>query len=78
METTPIQRLPEAQFIAYEDARLAESAKLIRASGISLYEIAHACGVSWETVTAAASAVPVKFSTLCRIECYLKLKGKWF
>ena len=72
-----VKRVPEAQFIAYEDAKLAEIAKRIRESEISLYEIAHACGVSWETIKAAASAVPVKFSTLCRIECYLKLKNKW-
>jgi hypothetical protein len=61
----------EAEFVAYEDMQLATFAKEIAESGISLYEIAHACNLSWETVKAAANAVPVKFSTQCRIKMYI-------
>ena len=69
-------RSPEAEFIAYEDRTLADFAKMIQESGISLYEIAHSCGLSWETVKAAANAVPVKFSTQCRIKYYIELKQR--
>lgn len=72
-----IQRLPEAQLIAYEDAKLADFAKRIKDSGISLYEFEQACGISWETAKAAASAIPVRHSAWSRIEYYLKLKNKW-
>ena len=66
--------ITEAEFIAYEDRELATFAKEIHDSGISLYEIAQNCNLSWETVKAAANAVPVKFSTLCRIKMYLEWK----
>ena len=66
--------ITEAQFIAYEDGRLAEISRSIRESGCSLYEIAKACKLSWETVQAAANAVAVKFSTLCRIQLDLETK----
>jgi hypothetical protein len=68
------RRIPEAEFIAFEDKTLADFARLIQESGVSLYEIAHACGLSWETVKAAANAVPVKFSTQCRIKYYIEHK----
>ena len=68
--------ITEAEFTAYEDMQLALFAKMIRESGISLYEIAHACNLSWETVKAAANAVPVKFSTQCRIKMYIEQKQK--
>lgn len=64
----------EAEFMAYEDKVLADFAKEILESGASLYEIAQACRLSWETVRAAANAVPVKFSTLCRIKMYIESK----
>lgn len=66
--------ITEAEFIAYEDMQLASFAKEIHDSGISLYEIAQACNLTWETVKAAANAVPVKFSTQCRIKMYLQWK----
>lgn len=66
------RRIPESEFIAFEDKTLADFARMIQESGVSLYEIAHTCGLSWETVKAAANAVPVKFSTLCRIKYYLE------
>lgn len=69
-------RITEAEFIAYEDSQLAAFAKEIRDSRISLYEIAQNCNLSWETVKAAANAVPVKFSTQCRIKMYLEWKRK--
>ena len=68
--------ITEAEFIAYEDMQLAQFAREIHESGISLYEIAQACNLSWETVKAAANAVPVKFSTQCRIKMYLEYKRK--
>ena len=74
--STSTQRIPEAELIAYEDKTLADFAREIRESGISLYEIAQSCGLSWETVKAAASAVPVKFSTQCRIKYYLEYKKR--
>lgn len=67
-------RITEAEFIAYEDMQLASFAREIRESGISLYEIAKECNLSWETVKAAANAVPVKFSTQCRIKMYIEKK----
>ena len=76
METKKIQRIPEAQFLAYEDAKLADFARRIKESGISLYEFEQACGISWETAKAAASAIPVRYSAWSRIEMYLNLKGK--
>jgi hypothetical protein len=66
--------ITENEFIAYEDAQLANFAKEIVDSGISLYEIAHACNLSWETVKAAANAAPVKYSTQCRIKLYIEKK----
>lgn len=67
--------ITEDEFIAYEDMQLAEFARLIHESGISLYEIAQNCNLSWETVKAAANAVPVKFSSQCRIKMYLEWKS---
>ena len=67
-------RITEAQFLAYEDSMLAAFAKEIHESGISLYEIAKECNLTWETVRAAANAVPVKFSTQCRIKMYIEWK----
>lgn len=66
------RRIPETEFIAFEDKTLADIARKIQESGVSLYEISHACGLSWETVKAASNAVPVKFSTLCRIMYYFQ------
>ena len=67
--------ITEAEFIAYEDRQLAEFAKAIHDSKISLYEIAQNCNLSWETVKAAANAIPVKFSSQCRIKMYLEWKS---
>lgn len=66
--------ITEAEFIAYEDKVLMDFARLIRESGISTYEIAKACNLSWETVKAAANGVPVKHSTQCRIKMYIERK----
>ena len=67
-------RITEAEFIANEDQVLMDFARLILDSGISLYEIAKACKLSWETVKAASNGVPVKFSTQCRIRLYIERK----
>lgn len=67
-------RITEAEFIANEDQVLMDFARLILDSGISLYEIAKACKLSWETVKAASTGVPVKFSTQCRIRLYIERK----
>lgn len=69
-------RPTEAEFIAFEDRELADFAKMIHDSGISLYEIAQGCNLNWETVKAAANAVPVKFSTQCRIKYYINKKKR--
>ena len=66
--------ITEAEFIAYEGKALMDFAQLIRESGVSLYEIAKACNLSWETVKAAANGVPVKFATQCRIRMYIERK----
>lgn len=66
--------ITETEFLAYEDRCLAEFAREITDSGISLYEIAKGCNLSWETVKAAANAVPVKYSTQCRIKLYIEKK----
>ena len=76
MEMKKIQRIPEAQFLAYEDAKLADFARRIKESGISLYEFEQACGISWETAKAAATAVPIRQSNWNRIEYYLNLHNK--
>jgi len=67
-------RITEAEFMAYEDKELMDFARLISDSGVSLYEIAKACNLSWETVKAAANGVPVKFATQCRIRLYIERK----
>lgn len=69
--------ITEAEFIAYEDKALMDFAKIIRESGISTYEIAKACNLSWETVKAAANGVPVKHSTQCRIKMYIEKKQEY-
>ena len=66
--------ITEAEFIAYEDKALLDFAQLIRCSGISLYEIAKNCNLSWETVKAASNGIPVKFATQCRIKMYIERK----
>ena len=66
--------ITEAEFIAYEDKALMDFAQLIRDSGVSLYEIAKACNLSWETVKAAADGVPIKFANQCRIRMYIERK----
>lgn len=66
--------ITETEFLAFEDRCLADFAREITESGISLYEIAKGCNLSWETVKAAANAVPVKYSTQCRIKLYLDKK----
>lgn len=66
--------ITEAEFIAYEDKVLMDFAQLIRQSGISLYEIAKACNLSWETVKAAANGIPLKFSSQSRIRLYIQRK----
>jgi hypothetical protein len=67
-------RITEAEFMAHEDKELMDFAQLIRDSGVSLYEIAKACNLSWETVKAASNGTPVKFSTQCRIKLYIERK----
>ena len=74
MNNSEYIRITEAEFIANEDKELMDFARLILDSGISLYEIAKACKLSWETVKAAANGVPVKFSTQCRIRLYIERK----
>lgn len=64
--------ITEAEFVAYEDKALMDFARLINESGVSIYEIAKACNLSWETVKSAAQGVPVKFATQCRIKMYIE------
>lgn len=66
--------ITEAEFIAHEDKVLMDFAQLIRASGVSLYEIAKCCNLSWDTVKAAANGIPVKHASECRIRLYLERK----
>jgi hypothetical protein len=68
--------ITETEFLAYEDRCLAEFAREINDSGISLYEIAKGCGLRWETVKAAAIGIPVKYSTQCRIKLYLEKRNR--
>lgn len=74
MSNSEYIRITEAEFMAQEDKELMAFAQLIRESGVSLYEIAKACNLSWETVKAASNGVPVKFSTQCRIRMYIERK----
>lgn len=67
-------RITEAEFMSHEDKELMDFAQLIRDSGISLYEIAKACNLSWETVKAASNGVPLKFSSQSRIRLYIQRK----
>lgn len=68
--------ITEAEFIAYEDKALMEFARQINESGVSLYEIAKACNLSWETVKAASNGVPLKHSSQCRIRMYLEKRAE--
>lgn len=63
--------ITEAQFQANEDKVLSDIAQEIAESGMSIYEIAKGCGLSWDTVKAAACAVPVNFSSLTRIRYFI-------
>lgn len=67
--------ISEAEFVAHEDKVLMDFAHLIRESGVSLYEIAKCCNLSWDTVKAAANGIPVKHATECRIRLYLDKKA---
>ena len=67
--------ITEAEFIAHEDKVLMDFAQLIRESGVSLYEIAKCCNLSWDTVKAAANGIPVKHASECRIRLYLDKKA---
>lgn len=66
--------ISEAEFVAHEDKVLMDFAHLIRESGVSLYEIAKCCNLSWDTVKAAANGIPVKHATECRIRLYIERK----
>ena len=74
MNNSEYIRITEEEFTAYEDRELMDFAQLIRKIGVSLYEIAKACNLSWETVKAAANGVPLKFSSQSRIRLYIQRK----
>ena len=67
--------ITEEEFIAHEDKVLMDFAHLIRESGVSLYEIAKCCNLSWDTVKAAANGIPVKHASACRIRLYLERRA---
>ena len=69
--------ITEAEFIAYEDKALMDFAQYIRDSGLSLYEIAKGCNLSWETVKAASNGVPLKHSSQCRIRMYIERRSQY-
>lgn len=68
--------IEESDFIRAEDNRLRELAEYIKRSGLSIYDIAKGCRMSWRTVRNAAQCLPVHGSTESRIRFYIETRRK--
>lgn len=66
------RRIPEAEFAADLEEGLAEISTAIKASGLSIAQIARGTRCHWETVYNAKRKVPVRFDSARRILYYLK------
>lgn len=66
------RRIPEAEFSADLAEGLAELSTAIKASGLSIAEIARGTRCHWETVYHAANNIPVRYDSARRIMYYLK------
>lgn len=66
------RRIPEAEFAADLAEGLAELSTAIKASGLSIAQIARGTRCHWETVYHAANNVPVRYDSARRILYYLK------
>lgn len=65
------KRPTEREFDEFAELSLKNFANRIRASGMSLYKIAHLSGVSWKTVQKATERVPIRFDNAERIKFVL-------
>ena len=66
--------ISEEEFLRAENTSLMSYAQKIKKSGISLYEIAKGCNLSWKTVNKAAEGCIVSLPSLIRIMFYIKKK----
>ena len=65
-------RIPETEYAADLAQGLDELSGAIKASGLSIAEIARGTRCHWETVYHAANNIPVRFDSARRIAYYLK------
>jgi len=65
-------RIPETEYAADLAQGLDELSGSIKASGLSIAEIARGTRCHWETVYHAANNIPVRFDSARRIAYYLK------
>lgn len=68
------RRIPEAEFAADLAQGLAELSTAIKASGLSIAEIARGTRCHWETVYHAANNIPVRYDSARRILYYLRCR----
>lgn len=68
------RRIPEAEFAADLAEGLAELSTAIKASGLSIAEIARGTRCHWETVYHAANNIPVRYDSARRIMYYLRCR----
>lgn len=66
------RRIPEAEFAADLSEGLAELSTAIKASGLTIAQIARGTRCHWETVYHAANNIPVRYDSARRIMYYLK------
>ena len=66
------RRIPECEYAADLAEGLAELSTAIKASGLSIAEIARGTRCHWETVYHAANNIPVRYDSARRIMYYLK------
>ena len=66
------RRIPEAEFATDLAEGLAELSTAIKASGLSIAQIARGTRCHWDTVYHAANNIPVRFDSARRIAYYLK------
>ena len=66
------RRIPECEYAADLAEGLAELSTAIKASGLSIAQIARGTRCHWETVYHAANNIPVRYDSARRILYYLR------
>ena len=68
------RRIPEAEFAADLSEGLTELSTAIKASGLTIAQIARGTRCHWETVYHAANNIPVRYDSARRILYYLRCR----